>query len=57
MTSYIDPAFRESLLKKPHDRTAQVSKILIFFFVNIIISNTHTHTQQPFSYLFLLKFN
>jgi len=56
MTSYIDPAFRESLLKKPHDRTAQVSKILIFFLL-ILLFQTHTHTQQPFSYLFLLKFN
>ena len=25
MTSYIDPSFRESILKKPQDRTAQVS--------------------------------
>jgi hypothetical protein len=26
MASYIDPSFRESLLKKPQDRTAQVSE-------------------------------
>jgi hypothetical protein len=24
MTTYIDPAFRDSLLKKPQDRTVQV---------------------------------
>ena len=31
MTTYIDPAFRDSLLKKPQDRTVQVNQRLVFF--------------------------
>ena len=31
MASYIDPSFRESLLKKPQDRTAQVSVFVCVF--------------------------
>jgi hypothetical protein len=35
MGSYIDPSFRESLLKKPQDRTAQVIENLILHLVNL----------------------
>ena len=37
MASYIDPAFRESLLKKSQDRTAQVIlKLFLIIFITVL---------------------